>query len=250
MDISRRTFVVGSVFLLAGCTGNSTEANQQPSSTPTETPTETTRSKCNPEYVEDTEDRTEYALGQYEGLYDGMRGGQEELGVMMDSDGLMARKEEGVDANTPNGLILEEREGGDVLITLVDYSDSALSDMRNDWFHDAIEGFRGAQGFLESNIEAWEEHLEFVNDCEINEGDLFPQPMRNGISTAEHLKAAAAKFEEECKAYLDNDAAFGEDVSEASQLQEEAIAELGEAAATYPRTPQSLEDEVLVYRSD
>ncbi|GGL28855.1 hypothetical protein GCM10009037_10660 [Halarchaeum grantii] len=250
MDISRRSFVVGSVFLLAGCTGNSSEANQQPTSTPTETPTETTRSKCNPKYVEDTEDRTEYALGLYEDAYDGMNNSEDEIGAVIESDGLYATQEEGPDANHPDGLILEEREGGDVLITLVDLSDSALSDMRNDRFHDAIEGFRGAQGALESNIGSWQNALEFVNDCEINDNDLFPQPIQNGISSAEHLKAAAAKFEEECKAYLDNDATFEEDVSDASQLQEEGVEELREAAATYPRTPQSLEDEVLVYRSD
>lgn len=248
--MSRRKFVVGSVFLLTGCTGNRTEANQQPSSTPTETPTETTRSKCNPRYVENTSDRTDYALGLYDESYDVMNRSEDEMGVVIESDGLYARKEEGVDANHPGGLILEEREDGDILITLVEVSESALADMRNDRFHDAIQRFRGTQRTLTLNIESWEESLEFVIGCEINEADLFPQPIQNGISTAEHLKAAAAKFEEECKVYLDNDASFEENVPEASKLQEEAIEELREAANTYPITPQSLEDEVLVYRSD
>ncbi|WP_338756447.1 hypothetical protein V9T20_12270 (plasmid) [Halobacterium salinarum] len=262
MKISRRELVSSSPLLLAGCIGQTTNDSKQASTEEGGQTTESSESStgmCS-EY-ESEEKRTEAALGLYEGAYDGLKSGQEEIGAMIDSKGIRVQKEEGPDANTPNGLILEEKKNGDVLITLVQYDGSALYDMHNSWFHDALEKFQKAQQVLKSNLESrstewersdggWNYTQKFVNQCEIKHADLFPQPINNGISSVEHLINAAAKFEEECKVYLDNGAEFEDDVPEADELQQDAVSKLKEAASYYPRTPKSLEDQVLVYRSE
>jgi hypothetical protein len=267
MDTTRRSFVASSVLLFAGCTGADPGGSE---STPTETTepstntsTESDALECNPERVEDKTGRTEYAVGVYEQAYDDLRNGQEAIGAMMDSEGLYINREEGADANVPDGLIIDREDGGDVILTLVDYSGSPLSEMRNSQFYDALEGFRDAQGILETNIEGddstvlqrrnpdgWEYAENFVSGCSIENGDLFHEPIENGMSTAEHLIAAAEKFAEECTVYIDNDAEFEDDVPEATEIQQEAVSELQSAANDYPRTPDSLENEVLVYRGE
>ncbi|MFY4815847.1 hypothetical protein ACOJIV_24635 [Haloarcula sp. AONF1] len=262
MTITRREVVSGSLLLLGGCVGKSSNNSEH---TPTKEinqsneRAESSSQMCNT--YEGDEKRTEAALRLYKGSYDGLKSGQEVIGPMIDSEGLYASKEEGVDANTPDGLILEEQEGGDVLITLIHYDNSALYDMYNSWFHDALEKFQEAQEALNSNLESrstewegsdggWNYTQKFVNQCDIDHSDLFHQSIENGITSVKHLINSAAKFEEECKIYLDNDADFEDDVPEAKQLQQEAVSELQSAADNYPRTPESLEDQVLVYRSE
>jgi len=267
MDTARRSFIASSVLLIAGCTGQN-PIGSQPTTTETTEPStnasgESDSLECNPERVEDKTDRTEYAVEVYEQAYDDLRNGQEAIGAMMDSEGLYLKREEGADANVPDGLIIDREDGGDVLLTLVDYSGSPLSDMRNSQFYNALEGFRAAQGVLETNIggddstvlqrknpDGWKYADKFTNSCSIENRDLFPEPIENGISTAEHLIAAAEKFAEECTVYIDNDAEFEDDIPEATEIQQEAVSELQSAANNYPRTPDSLENEVLVYRGE
>ncbi|WP_277541299.1 hypothetical protein [Haloarcula laminariae] len=250
MERSRRSVLVGGVALVAGCGGRETGgSNGSPTETGRRTAT-TAATDCAPSGIETREGRTEYALSAYEDAYDDMNGALDEIGAVITGDGLYAAREEGPDANTPDGLILETRDGGDVLVTLTDLSGSAIADMRNDLFYDAIEAFRGAQGALDSNVDSWNEVREFVTACEVDDADLFPGPIADGIATARHLRTAAEKFEQECTVYLDNDATFDTELAEADRLQADAISALRSAAADYPRSPTSLENEVTVYRSE
>jgi hypothetical protein len=259
MQLSRRDFVIGSTTLLTGCAGGQNSAAPQSTTTTTSTTTASS-TECRPQpYVDSPTKRAEYAIGLYQDAYDVLQTAQQDIGVIIDQDGLIAHKEEGADANYPDGLILERREGGDVLITLAlrTTDQSALYDMRHSRFYDAIEQLRSVQEFLTNRIDGteqftppWQEIEQFLEACEVKNGDLFVTPVANGLEATKHLRTAAMKFEAECKAYLDQDAEFEDEVPEADELQDQGVAALKQAAGAYPRTPESLENKVLVYRSE
>ncbi|GGK82817.1 hypothetical protein [Haloarcula sebkhae] len=259
MHLSRRQVIAASTILFAGCASSSSSESIE-SETTTERRQTTNSKKCYPQpYIETPADRTEYAVGLYEDGYDVLESAQENLGVIMGPDGIMLKENTGVDANYIQGLVVERRDEGDTVISLIvrTTDQSALYDMRNDRFYDAIEKLRELQEYLDNRINGtthfdppWEECEQFIDQCDVKNQDLFVKPVRNGLAATRHLKSAASLFERECKSYLDNDASFEESVSEAEDLQEKAISKLYSAADKYPRTPESLENEALVYRSD
>lgn len=233
--------------------------NTEPETTEENSQAERT-SKCSPQpYIENPADRAEYAVGLYEDGYDVLETAQESIGVMMGPDGIVLEKDTGVDANYISGLVVERKDGGDTVISLAirTTEESALYDMRNSRFYDAIERLREIQEYLYNRINGtehfdapWNECNQFISQCEVKNEDVFVKPVNRGLAATKHLKSAASLFEEECKSYLDNDAKFEENVSEAENIQHKAISELYSAANEYPRSPESLKNEVLVYAGD
>jgi len=267
MKKTRRGIITGTALLFSGCIGQAGNENRatstQESASSIDTVTEARSTECGPQWVESEADRARYAVSIYEKAYDGLENGKMDIGAMIGPETLYAVKEEGTDANVPNGLIIEEREGGEVLITLAEYSGSPITDMRISDFYDALEGFRNAQEVLKRNIEGssdtvkqrsisdgWKGAEEFSNNCDIQEGDLFSEQVNKGKLAAGYLIEAAEKFAEECKVYIDSDAEFEDDIQEAKSFQEEAISKLELAADSYPKNPESLRNEMLVYSGD
>jgi hypothetical protein len=261
MGTIRRKIISTSLLFICGCTSrnNNSSNKQEDQSQETEqknTPTESYTQPC-----KTPEENAEYALSKYKSAHDELQKGQSELGIIISNGAIVASKEQGLDANSPDGLIIEKQDDGDTIITLAEVDDSAIYKMRNNSFYDAIEQFRAAQTTFAQVIEGHNytikarqspdglDHVsEFLDRCDSLEKELLKESVEIGISTAKSFLDAAVLFEEECKAYLDNEARFEENIPEAQELQERAISKLEEG--NYPESPGYLEDRIFVYSPD
>lgn len=118
-------------------------------------------------------------------------------------------------------------------------------------FRQAINGSRIAQNDALECQHELEDVLEFVDQCDPDEADLFELACENGFTTAETLYDSASAFETAAKVYVDDGA---DDLSHESQ---EALTELEtalrkhrETDETWPLDPEELEERVLIYRGE
>ncbi len=261
MDATRRKIIFTSTLFTCGCTSRNNNSNNEQESQSQETeqknaPTESYTQPC-----ETPQENAEYALSKYKSAYDELQRGQKELGIIISNGAILASREQGTNANSPDGLIIEKQDGGDTIIILEDLGDSAIYKMRNDLFYDAIEQFRAAQTTFEQVIEGHNhtikarqnpdglDHVsEFLNRCDSRKKELLEESVEVGISIAKNFLDAAVLLEEECKVYLDNEARFEENIPEAQDIQERAISKLEEGS--YPESPEYLENRIFVYSPD
>lgn len=258
MNATRRKIISTSILFLCGCTSRNDNSDNKQEDQAQETEQKNTPTESYTQPCKSPQENAEYALSKYKSAHDDLQEGQSELGIIISNGAIVANKEQGPDANSPDGLIIEKQDDGDTIITLAEVSNSAIYKMRYGSFYDAIEQFRAAQTTFAQVIEGHSstikarqspdglDHiLEFLNECDSLEEELLKESVEIGISTAKSFLEAAVLFEEECKVYLDNEARFEEDIPEAQELQERAISKLEEG--DYPEGPEYLENRISVY---